>query len=504
MDLKLYPKQYEALATEAKEIFFGGSLGPGKSYLLRHAAVLFGLYVPDINIYIFRRTFPQVMEGHMYGANGLLSITKEFVDAGLCNVNLSEKRIDFFHPNNQVSRIYLRHCQHESNVYDYQGQEFTLCMIDELGHWTFKMYSYLLSRVRHSKHINYAEVRKKLPFVYDGYFPRVLTAGNPGGIGSNFVKKRFIDPMPPMTIYDSSYEEGGMKRIFIPAYLKENKVLLTEDPHYASRIVAMGGKQAKALLEGDWDSVGDGILDDLWDDSIHVVEPFILPENAYLIRSLDFGTWHPSCVLYTMISNGETVKNYQGNDLYFQPDSQIVIHEIYNWNGNDNEGNRMSAYDVGRQIARYEATLPYRDNIRCGPGDNQIFQNRGGIHQTIHDLLVDGYNDEMATLAKENEGYKWGYDVTKLFIRADQSANSRVQGLNLVRSYLQGALDGESKGLYFFNTCRHCIRTIPTLPRSESNPEDVDTKSEDHLFDIVKYNCLAQRSSFQYLHMSGI
>lgn len=441
----------------------------------------------------------------MQGPSGFQAVLEPWIRAGKATINLSDYRIDFFHDKGSVSQIYLRHVQHEKDMYNYQGSEIHLLLSDETTHLTEKIYLFLRTRVRLGSHkIDYPEVQKHLPWVKPGKFPMIFCGSNPGNIGHNFVKRMFIDSAPPNTVWQTPKEQGGLKRVFIPARLEDNKALLAEDPDYADRLLGAGGALAKALLEGSWDIASGGAISDVWDDSVHVVEPFIIPENCFVTRSFDFGTFHPSAVLYTMISNGETVKDYQGNDLYFQPDSQIVIHEIYNWNGNDNEGNRMSAYDVGRQIARYEATLPYRDNIRCGPGDNQIFQNRGGIHQTIHDLLVDGYNDEMATLAKENEGYKWGYDVTKLFIRADQSANSRVQGLNLVRSYLQGALDGESKGLYFFNTCRHCIRTIPTLPRSESNPEDVDTKSEDHLFDIVKYNCLAQRSSFQYLHMSGI
>lgn len=41
--------------------------------------------------------------------------------------------------------------------------------------------------------------------------------------------------------------------------------------------------------------------------------------------------------------------------------------------------------------------------------------------------------------------------------------------------------------LYVFNTCRHFIRTIPSLVYSERHVEDVDTDQEDHIYDETRY-----------------
>lgn len=40
---------------------------------------------------------------------------------------------------------------------------------------------------------------------------------------------------------------------------------------------------------------------------------------------------------------------------------------------------------------------------------------------------------------------------------------------------------------YVFNTCKHFIRTIPNLIYSETDPEDVDTTCEDHIYDEWRY-----------------
>ena len=44
----------------------------------------------------------------------------------------------------------------------------------------------------------------------------------------------------------------------------------------------------------------------------------------------------------------------------------------------------------------------------------------------------------------------------------------------------------------FFSTCNNTIRTLPTLPISKTNPEDVDTKAEDHAYDALRYMVMSR------------
>ncbi len=41
----------------------------------------------------------------------------------------------------------------------------------------------------------------------------------------------------------------------------------------------------------------------------------------------------------------------------------------------------------------------------------------------------------------------------------------------------------ELRGLHVFESCRHFIRTRPVLPRDPTDPDDLDTRAEDHLAD---------------------
>ena len=45
--------------------------------------------------------------------------------------------------------------------------------------------------------------------------------------------------------------------------------------------------------------------------------------------------------------------------------------------------------------------------------------------------------------------------------------------------------------MYVFKNCRHFIRTVPNLIYDESNVEDINTKSEDHIYDCVRYVLMA-------------
>jgi len=51
--------------------------------------------------------------------------------------------------------------------------------------------------------------------------------------------------------------------------------------------------------------------------------------------------------------------------------------------------------------------------------------------------------------------------------------------------------DGGVPMMYVFSNCRHFIRTIPNLMYDESNVEDINTRSEDHIYDCVRYVLMA-------------
>jgi hypothetical protein len=222
----LHPKQWIAFLTQATEVLFGGAAGPGKSHLMRIAAVVWCSNIPGLQVYLFRRIREDLYKNHLEGPKGFRALLAIWTFTGWCRIVGDEIR--FWNG----SVIYLCHCKAESDVYKYQGAEIHVLLIDELTHFTEKMYRFLRGRVR--------MVGMKLPVEYIGKFPRILCAANPGNIGHLFVKTTFIAGSVAMTIRKMPPAEGGMLRQYIPARLEDNPSMMQDDPTYEDKLAGPG------------------------------------------------------------------------------------------------------------------------------------------------------------------------------------------------------------------------------------------------------------------------
>ncbi|MBQ4066778.1 MAG: Terminase-like family protein, partial [Clostridia bacterium] len=69
--------------------------------------------------------------------------------------------------------------------------------------------------------------------------------------------------------------------------------------------------------------------------------------------------------------------------------------------------------------------------------------------------------------------------------------NKRIPGWMQCHYRLSFGEDGYPM-VYFFNTCRDAIRTLPLLTYSDTCPEDLDTDGEDHFADSFRYFCMCR------------
>ena len=46
--------------------------------------------------------------------------------------------------------------------------------------------------------------------------------------------------------------------------------------------------------------------------------------------------------------------------------------------------------------------------------------------------------------------------------------------------------------MQIFNTCQNLIRELQSIPLSKTNPEDVDTRAEDHIYDALRYGIMSR------------
>ena len=262
--------------------------------------------------------------------------------------------------------------------------------------------------------------------------PYMRCTANPGGVGAHWVKKRYIDPAD----YNESFEgSDGLTRKFIPAKLDDNPYL-AKDGRYEKMLMALPPTQRKQLLEGNWD-VNEGAAFTEFNLEEHVIPPFEIPINWERVKGIDYGYASESaCVWATIDPSDGTL---------------IVYRELYQ--------KGLTGQDLGYAITEMELQDPFSV---AGVLDTAAWNRTGTTGPTVGETLV-------------RQGHK--------LRRADKN---RIQGKIQIHEYLRVQHTGRPK-IQIFNTCPNLIREIQSIPLDSSNPEDVDTRAQDHAYDALRY-----------------
>ena len=322
------------------------------------------------------------------------------------------------------STLKLRHLENEADADHFQGQQYTWIGWDELTSWNdMKAYHKLKACLRTGS----AEVPTK----------RIRASGNPGGPNHNNVKDYYIDSGEESSVIEG---DDGMNRMYIRSLVTDNKILLDRDPGYIKRLEGVGDEQlVKAWLEGDWDSfVGQYFTN--WHEKQVLVNSFEIPEHWPLFGGMDYGEAAPTSYgLYTV--------DYDGN-IY-------RISEYYQANA--------TASQHADNIARMIESCPftggrYPQATYCDPS---MFVKRR-LSEVINHSPADVFAERGLYLTRAN--------------------NDRITGWRVVNDALI------KERFYCFNGWNDAlVRTMPALPRSSKNPEDLDTHAEDHAADELRY-----------------
>lgn len=413
---------------DADEVLFGGAAGGGKSYGQIADAFIYALRYSGSKQLILRRSFPELERSLI-----LTSLALYPKEVGKYN---STARKWFF---KNCSTIEFGYCDKEKDVYNYQGAEYDMIRFDELTHFTAAQYMYLISRLRG---------------VND--FPKqIKSTANPGGVGHSWVKDRFIDVAEPNTKFVDEFERS---RIFIPSRVEDNTFLMKSDPNYVKRLMQLPEKERKALLYGEWD-IFEGQVFSEWRNNksgfitrrnTHVIKPFEIPKDWRRYRAFDFGYSKPFAVSWFAVDHDGRAYNYR---------------EFYGCNGTPDVGIKLTAQQIAMKIREIEDEEEYDGNI-TGIADPAIWNNTGSAEGSIAEMME------------------------KCGVYFEKGNNSRLAGKMQVHYRL--AFDDEGiPMIYFFENCRNIIRTLPMLVYDSVNPEDVDTRQEDHLYDALKYFLMA-------------
>ncbi len=418
------------------EILFGGARGGGKTDgILGKWAIKSQRYARAFNAVFFRKEMPQ--------QDDLIERAKDIY----CRMGAAwqeQKRL-FLMPGG--GRIRFRPLENIVDAEKYQGQNLTDAGVEEAGNYPSPQpIDRLFGCLRSSS----------------GVPVQLILTANPGGPGHQWIKQRYIDPAPAgMSILERLLPNGKKHRaVYIPSKLEQNRILLAQDPGYADRLYLVGSATlVRAWLGGDW-SVIEGAYFPEFSTVKHVIEPFEIPRHWARIRTMDWGSAKPFCVLWLAVSSGALE---DGTPSSVPRGALVCFREWYGWNGEPNVGCKMTAGAVGDGIRRIEDGDPRGDEVL----DPAAFSEDGG--PSIAERMGLGFRPaDNARVARS--GHMGGWDQ--------------------VRERLNGTEAGPM--LLIFKTCVHLIRTLPALQHDQNRAEDVDTDAEDHAPDALRYGCMSR------------
>lgn len=434
------PKQALFQSRPEYEALYGGAAGGGKSDCMLTEA-LRQIHIPHYRGLLLRKTYPQLTE--------LIDRSRELYKAVSPKAKYNETGHVWTFPIG--AKIYFGSMQHTKDRTQYQGKRYDFIGFDELTHFTWEEYSYMFSRNRPGG---------------PGTRVYIRATGNPGGIGHGWVKERFITAGPPLKRIESKVKVVGAggktvetirDRVFVPSTVFDNQKLLENDPNYIANLALLPEKERNALLYGDWDSFSGQVFSEWVNDReryqdqrfTHVIEPFQVPKEWRILRGFDFGYSKPFSVGWYAVDYDR--KLYR-------------IRELYGCTGTPNEGVKSTPAEIAQKIREIEEDDPnIRGRYVRGIADPAIFEESKG---------------ESIAAMMERKGV--------FFERGD---HSRIPGKMQIHYRL--AFDEEGAPmLQVFNTCKHFIRTIPALVYDEKNVEDIDTNTEDHIYDECRYVCM--------------
>jgi|TARA_R110000850_G_scaffold24920_2_gene72455 hypothetical protein len=209
-------------------------------------------------------------------------------------------------------------------------------------------------------------------------------------------------------------------------------------------LLSLPEQQRRQLLDGDWD-IKEGAAFTEFDRNTHVVEPFDIPNNWVKFRACDYGYGSYTGVLWFAVS----------------PNEQLVVYrELY--------VSKVLAVDLADMVLELEAG---DGNMRYGVLDSSLWHKRGDTGPSLAEQMI-------------MRGCRWR--------PSDRSKGSRVAGKNEIHRRLQVDEFTEEARLVFFNNCTETISQLPAIPLDKKNPEDVDTHSEDHLYDALRYGIMSR------------
>lgn len=348
-------------------------------------------------------------------------------------------------PNYGNAKFEFGHMEHERSKYKYKSNAYTYVFVDELTEFTETQFDYIDTRLRTTDPV----LEQML---------QVCAGSNPDGAGLLWVRDRFIDGKEPEVVYrietrTSSGKVINYDQVFIPAKLKDNPVLY-ESGQYEASLLNKRPEVREAILEGNWWITPGAFLANAWDTRFHVCPNHEVPRNAYVCRSGDFGILAPSSITWWYVD---------------REGAFTAFHNLYVRN--------HDAVMLAGKISEIEQHYGFWDE------ENNCSRLTGPLDEDCFNRASNG-GPSIAEAMRRN-GVRWRRSRKDRF-------NGAAEIVSRLLARIPGATEDEEDRpmLRWMERCVSPIKTIPVLRVDPNDPNDVDTKGEDHCWDDTMYMCL--------------
>lgn len=409
-------RQAEFFRARERFVAYGGARGGGKSWAVRRKAALLALRYAGIRILIIRRTFPELRENH------ILPMRLEL--KGIADYKEQDKAFTF----GNGSRIVFGYCAAESDVLQFQGQQYHIIFIDEATQLTEYQFTTLTACVRSA----------------DDLPKRMYLTCNPGGVGHAFVKRLFIDRKYRGDERPEDYR-------FIAAKVTDNPALMEHDPEYVNMLKALPPALRAAWLDGSW-SVFAGQMFSDWRDDVHVIEPFVAPEHWRRYVALDYGMDMLAAYLIAVDEH----------------DNAYVMRERYD--GRDRAPGAEGL--IASEAARVVREMVGDDKVHLYLAPPDLWQRKPETGRSVADIFREAAGINLTQVSNDRIA-GWMAIHERLKIEPDEQGQPSAR-------------------LRIFRGCDNLIRTLPLLQYDEKKPNDAATEPHEitHAPDALRYFCV--------------